>query len=46
LAERRGSELSSHILPTSATMLGVCVTVHSIAKLAAPGTLVIAFAIA
>jgi hypothetical protein len=39
LAERRSDELSSHILPTSATMVGVCVTVLSIVKLASPGTL-------
>jgi hypothetical protein len=32
-------EVSQHILPTSATMLGVCVTVLSIGRLAAPGTL-------
>jgi hypothetical protein len=31
--------LSSHVLPTSATMVGVCVTVLSIVKLASPGTL-------
>jgi hypothetical protein len=32
-------EVSRHILPTSATMLGVCVTVLSIGRLAPPGTL-------
>lgn len=30
---RRNSNLASHILPTSATMVGVCMTVLSIAKL-------------
>jgi hypothetical protein len=35
----RTQEVSQHILPTSATMLGVCVTVLSIGKLAPPGTL-------
>jgi len=34
----RTQEVSRHILPTSATMLGVCVTVLSIGKLAPPGT--------
>ena len=32
-------EVSRHILPTSATMLGVCVTVLSIGTLAPPATL-------
>lgn len=35
----RTEGVSRHILPTSATMLGVCVTVLSIGKLAPPGTL-------
>jgi hypothetical protein len=37
--EGRIGALSSHILPASATMVGVCVTVLSIVKLASPGTL-------
>jgi hypothetical protein len=37
--ERRAGALTSHILPASATMVGVCVTVLSIVKLASPGTL-------
>jgi hypothetical protein len=35
----RTEGVSQHILPTSATMLGVCVTVLSIGKLAPVGTL-------
>ena len=35
----RIKEVSGHILPTSATMLGVCVTVLSIGRLAPAGTL-------
>ncbi len=35
----RNQEVSRHILPTSATMLGVCVTVLSISRLAPLGTL-------
>jgi hypothetical protein len=35
----RNEEVSQHILPTSATMLGVCITVLSIGKLAPHGSL-------
>src|SRR6267378_7484556 len=35
----RNQEVSRHILPASATMLGVCVTVLSIGKLTPPGSL-------
>ena len=34
----RSQEITRHILPTPATMLGVCVTVLSIGKLTPPGT--------
>ncbi len=33
----RDSQLSDHILPTSATMMGVCMTVFSIIRLVEPG---------
>src|SRR5712691_13453754 len=36
---QRTPDVSRHILPTSATMLGVCVTVLSIGRLAPLGTL-------
>jgi hypothetical protein len=35
----RQAELSSHILPTSATMVGVCMTVLSIGRIAHAGQL-------
>lgn len=34
---RDRNELSNHILPTSATMTGVCMTVFSIIRLVEPG---------
>ena len=38
-ARTRGSGLSTHILPTSATMIGVCMTVLSIGHLGPGGEL-------
>ena len=38
-ARAQGSGLSAHILPTSATMIGVCMTVLSIGHLGAAGEL-------
>jgi hypothetical protein len=34
----RSSAVSLHVLPTAATMIGVCMTVITIVKLTAPGT--------